>query len=44
MVRGKTRNPHPGNLRSFNQVEPRPQNGNKNNPAFASDEKIERVC
>jgi elongation factor P len=34
----------PGNLRSFNQVELKDlKTGNKNNPRFASDEKIERV-
>lgn len=34
----------PGNLRSFNQVELKDlKNGTKNNPRFASDEKIERV-
>jgi elongation factor P len=34
----------PGNLRSFNQVELKDlRTGNKNNPRFASDEKIERV-
>lgn len=34
----------PGNLRSFNQVELKDiRNGTKNNPRFASDEKIERV-
>jgi elongation factor P len=34
----------PGNLRSFNQVELKDiRTGTKNNPRFASDEKIERV-
>ncbi len=34
----------PGNLRSFNQVELKDlKTGNKNNPRFASDEKIERA-
>lgn len=34
----------PGNLRSFNQVELKDiKTGTKNNPRFASDEKIERV-
>lgn len=34
----------PGNLRSFNQVELKDVvSGNKNNPRFSSDEKIERV-